>query len=52
MTLTSLLKNVVIIIYLQTRLNIIHENQTGFISGRFMGENTRTVYDLMQYIKR
>lgn len=29
--------------------NLIHSDQTGFITGRFIGENTRMVYDLMQY---
>lgn len=28
---------------------LIHTDQTGFISGRFIGENIRLVYDLMQY---
>ena len=28
---------------------LINEDQTGFISGRFIGENTRTVYDLINY---
>ena len=27
----------------------INEDQTGFISGRFIGENTRMVYDTMEY---
>ena len=27
---------------------LIHDNQTGFIPGRFMGENIRTIYDVMQ----
>ena len=26
---------------------IIHQDQTGFISGRYLGENTRLVYDIM-----
>ena len=29
--------------------SIINENQTGFISGRFIGENTRMVYDTIEY---
>ena len=29
--------------------NIIHENQKGFLKGRFIGENTRLVYDLLSY---
>ena len=28
--------------------NIIHENQKGFLSGRFIGENTRLMYDMIQ----
>ena len=28
---------------------LINEYQTGFISGRFIGENTRTVYDLIDH---
>ena len=28
---------------------LINEDQTGFISGRFIGENTRTVYDLIEH---
>jgi exonuclease III/hemoglobin-like flavoprotein len=27
--------------------NIIHEDQTGFIASRFMGENVRTTYDIL-----
>ena len=26
---------------------LIHENQKGFISGRFIGENTRLIYDVL-----
>ena len=29
--------------------SIINEDQTGFISGRFIGENTRMVYDTIEY---
>ena len=29
--------------------SIINEDQTGFISGRFIGENTRHVYDTIEY---
>ena len=29
--------------------SIINEDQTGFISGRFIGENTRRVYDTIEY---
>ena len=28
---------------------IVHKNQTGFIKGRFIGENTRLIADLMDY---
>ena len=28
---------------------LIAESQTSFIQGRFLGENTRFIYDLMQY---
>ena len=27
----------------------IHENQKGFVSGRYIGENTRLVYDILNY---
>ena len=27
--------------------NLIHENQKGFISGRFIGENIRSIYDVL-----
>ena len=38
---------------LKTILNkLIHEDQTGFISGRFIGENIRTLYDLMFYCEK
>ena len=30
--------------------NIIHENQKGFIKGRFIGENIRLLYDLMHHL--
>ena len=29
--------------------SLINKDQTGFISGRFIGENTRTVYDLIEH---
>ena len=29
--------------------NIINKDQTGFISGRFIRENTRMVYDTIDY---
>ena len=28
---------------------LIHSDQTGFIAGRYIGENTRLIYDIMQY---
>ena len=31
---------------------IISFSQTGFISGRYIGENTRLIYDLMHYTKK
>ena len=31
---------------------LIHDDQKGFISGRFIGENTRLIYDLMYETKR
>ena len=35
---------------LKNTLNdLIHENQKGFLPGRFIGENIRILYDLMQY---
>ncbi|MCU7800901.1 MAG: hypothetical protein KZQ70_12335, partial [gamma proteobacterium symbiont of Lucinoma myriamae] len=32
--------------------NIINEDQTGFISGRFIGENIRTLYDIMHFTEK
>ena len=32
-----------------TLQNLIHADQTGFIAGRYIGENTRLVYDAMHY---
>ena len=29
---------------------LIHYSQSGFISGRYMGDNTRLLYDLMQFV--
>lgn len=29
---------------------LISEDQTGFLSGRYIGENIRTVYDIMKYL--
>lgn len=35
---------------IKTVLNkLIHHNQSGFMSGRFMGENVRLLYDIMYY---
>ena len=31
--------------------DIINENQTGFVPGRYVGENLRLLYDLMDYTK-
>ena len=31
---------------------LLSETQTGFITGRFIGENTRIVYDIMHYLKK
>ena len=31
--------------------DLIHENQKGFLSGRFIGENTRLLYDLIDHIE-
>jgi exonuclease III len=28
---------------------LIHENQKGFLKGRFIGENSRMIYDVLQY---
>ena len=30
---------------------IIHENQKGFLSGRFIGENTRLMYDIISHVE-
>ena len=30
--------------------DIIGEDQKGFIKGRFSGENTRVLYDVMEYL--
>ena len=32
--------------------HIINSDQTGFISGRYIGENIRTLYDLMNYTEK
>ena len=29
--------------------NLINKDQTGFIKGRYIGENIRLIYDLMNY---
>ena len=31
---------------------LISKSQTGFISGRFIGENTRLVYDIMHCVEK
>ena len=30
--------------------NLINEDQTGFISGRYIGDNLRIIYDIMEYL--
>ena len=30
---------------------LIHKSQSGFISGRYIGDNTRLLYDLMQFVE-
>ena len=30
---------------------LVHESQSGFISGRYIGDNTRLLYDLMQFVE-
>ena len=30
---------------------LIHENQTGFLKNRYIGENTRILYDIMQHLE-
>ena len=30
--------------------NLIHEDQTGFISGRYIGDNIRLIYDIISYV--
>ena len=32
-----------------TLQKLVHTDQTGFIAGRYIGENTRLVYDIMHY---
>ena len=32
-----------------TLQKLIHKDQTGFITGRYIGENTRLVYDIMHH---
>ena len=32
--------------------SLIHSDQTGFIAGRYIGENVRTLYDLLQYTEK
>lgn len=31
---------------------LINEDQTGFLKGRFIGENVRMIYDIMQYTEQ
>ena len=33
-------------------IKLISDTQSGFISGRFIGENTRLVYDIMHYLEK
>ena len=33
------------------KTKLINTDQSGFISGRYIGENTRLVYDLMQFVE-
>ena len=30
---------------------LIHENQTGYLKNRYIGENTRILYDIMQHLE-
>ena len=30
---------------------LVHENQKGFIAGRYIGENTRLLYDMLHYLE-
>ena len=30
---------------------LINEDQTGFISGRYIGDNLRLIYDMIAYLK-
>lgn len=32
--------------------DIIHEDQTGFMANRYMGDNIRLVYDLIHYLNK
>ena len=32
--------------------NIIHEDQKGFMKGRYIGENVRILYDVLLYTER
>ena len=31
---------------------LVSETQTGFITGRFIGKNTKIVYDIMHYLEK
>ena len=32
--------------------NLVSETQCGFVPGRFIGDNTRLVYDVMHYLNK
>lgn len=32
-------------------MKAVHENQKGFIAGRYIGENTRLLYDMLHYLE-
>ena len=31
--------------------NIIHHDQSGYVEGRYIGETSRTIYDIMDFTK-
>ena len=35
-----------------TLKELIHNDQTGFIAGRYIGENTRLIYDIMDHTEQ
>ena len=43
----KLASSVIANIIKQTLQDLIHENQKGFIAGRFKGENIRLIYDVL-----